>query len=94
MTVGSTRERFSCLATAPRPAVRPLTAPSALLLENACGLANSSAQVQEIVLMSFGELVNFFPFLVLKNVNQDHQLSFVHFDFKNFYVSLKKTSAL
>lgn len=50
MTVASTRERFSSPATAQRPAVRPLTAPSALRLENACGLANSSAQVCALVL--------------------------------------------
>lgn len=59
MTVGSTRERSSCPATAQRPAVRLLTAPSALLPENACGLASSSAQVWARVLRSLGEIHNF-----------------------------------
>lgn len=46
MTVGLTSERFSYPATALKPAVRHLTAPSALLQENACGLASSNAQVR------------------------------------------------
>lgn len=47
-TAGSTRERFSCPATALRRAVRLLTAPNVLLLENACGLGSSNVQVHRL----------------------------------------------
>lgn len=47
-TVGSTRERFSCPATALRQAVKLLTAPNVQLLENACGLGSSNAQVYRL----------------------------------------------
>lgn len=50
MTAGSTREKSSCLATALRPVVRHLTAPSVLHLESACGRASSSAQVLPLFL--------------------------------------------
>lgn len=62
-TAGSTRERSSSPATARRQAVRPPIAPSAPLLENACGLANLSAQVPAIKLKSLEETVNFHSFL-------------------------------
>lgn len=79
MTVGSTRERSSCPATAQRPAVRLLTAPSALLPENACGLASSSAQVRARVLQSLGEIHNFLKglFIYFRSTAVDFYMSFL-----------------